>query len=1048
MSQKMKKHILSKVIALQLLVGVFATPFSFCAQGANPSIPEIIPRAEWGADESKMNWPTEYVKVEKFVVHHTASSNLVSDSDGSGEYKSMVNNIYIYHNSKKTWNDSDGKYTGFGDVGYNYLIDPNGNIYEGRFGGNGVVAGHANGYNTGSIGISVLGRYQDYTNSENKNVESHPITSVIKRSLENLIGWLAANNSIDLNRTSDFHGKNIDGVVGHKDLAPTVCPGDELYKQLGNIQSNASSIAKEYKKYAYQIGGDKSVYIIEDGYKTKFISKDKLPSAYRSRVIKPISKLQLDAYKYKNIVIYPDGSLLQEFDTAKVYYLENGRKRAMEMTGEKFVKMGFMVNDIKKVFASDLKIYENGKIIKYAPDGKLLKDKNGTVFSMENGKKRKFTSAQLFEYLNYRWEDIEEDAYLSFYLEDFDMVFPDGTLVRETNKDEVYLVKDKQRKKIFSGKLMSVLGYKAEDVISITEDEFNHFPEGEMAKYPDNTLVKAENFPVIYLVKNGKRKEFTSVALFEKSGYEWKDILSITKEEIKNYPLDGRVLYPDGSLVRSTNDPAIYLLESSKKRMVTSAQLFEKLGYDWGDVILLGPSEIGEYQIGKILTYPNGTLIKRKGYPAVYKIENGERKEFTSLALFEKTNSRWSDVIELNREEFLAYPNGGGLKYPENTLLKEKAGDKIYIIKNGKTEWIKTAEKFIGAGYKWSDVIEISKDEMKLYITFKEEANKQSADSSIPEIEENVEEKDEIEDASDENTNTDPNDNPNIRIAIYSSLGEDVKITANGNHTVQYYDPDGTISKTETRSANDETIIKYFNTDSYVKFIPSSENVILKVLTYDDPSWNKAVNDNEFRGNIEINYSKISKKLWIINELSLEDYVNGIAEALTDSPEEYLKSFGVIARTYAMYYIERGGKHSGEPFHLKNSRNGNGNDQVYKGYNFEIRASKIVEANKLTAGYIINYNDKPIVAAYSSDSGGTTKNACDVLSKTYCGDDYAYLHGGVKDPLNTEHSNSKISASHGAGMSAVGAYQMAVNGSLWQDIIKHYYSGVEIEKYY
>ncbi|NOQ68167.1 hypothetical protein GQ568_01880, partial [Patescibacteria group bacterium] len=844
MFMKRKKHILLKIIASHLLIGVFFAPFSFCAQASNPSVPKIIPRAEWGADESKMNWPTEYAKVEKFVVHHTASSNLVPDSDGSGKYKDMVNNIYIYHNSKKTWNDDNGEHTGFGDVGYNYLIDPNGNIYEGRFGGNGVVAGHANGYNTGSIGISVLGRYQDYTNSENENIKSHSVTFAIKRSLESLIGWLAANNSIDLNKTSDFCGKNINGVVGHRDLAPTICPGDELYSQLNSIQSNASVIKKEYNKYAYQIGGDKSVYIIEDGYKTKYNSKDKLPSAYRNRIVKPISKSQLDAYKYKNIVIYPDGSLLQEFDTAKVYYLENGLKRAMEMTGEEFAKMGFAASDIKKVFASDLKIYENGKIIKYAPDGKLLKDKSGTVFSIENGKKRKFTSAQLFEYLNYKWEDIEEDAYLSFYLENSDMVYPDGTLVRREKENEIYLIKNKERKKIFSNSLMSVFGYEAEDVLSVTEDEFNHFPEGEMVKYPDNTLVKAENFPVIYLIENGKRKEFTSAVLFERSGYKWKDIISITKEEIKNYPLDGRVLYPDGLLVRSTNNPAIYLLESGKKRMVTSAVLFEKLEYDWDDVVLLSPSEIGEYQIGKILTYPDGTLIKRKGYPAVYKIENGERKEFTSIALFEATNSKWSDVVELSREEFLAYSNGGSLKYPENTLMKEKTGGKIYTIKNGEAEWIKTAEEFIEAGYRWSDVIEISKDEMGLYMGDNENNKKTEQDSSTQESGAN----DESENGQDglsqktgangeeithptnppapfnkegysqegnnitqeTGANGDDGEEPKMRVAIYSVKNDDenIIITANGAYSVNYYNPNGTVSKTESKSANDETAVK------------------------------------------------------------------------------------------------------------------------------------------------------------------------------------------------------------------------------------------------
>ena len=1047
---KRKKHILSKIIILQLLFGVFFTPF-FYAQGASPIIPEIISRAQWGADESKMNWPTEYAKVEKFVVHHTASSNLVPDSDGSGEYKSMVNNIYIYHNSKKTWNDDNGEYAGFGDVGYNYLIDPNGNIYEGRSGGNGVVAGHANGYNTGSIGISVLGRYQDYVNSENKNIESHPITSVIKRSLENLIGWLAANNSIDLNKISNFKGKSIDGVVGHKDLAPTICPGDELYKQLGSIQTNASVIKKEYNKYVYQIGGDRAVYMIKDGYKTRFDSAGNLPSAYASKTIIPITRSQLDLYKYKDLVIYPNGSLLQEFNTTKVYYVENGKKRPMEMTGEEFGKMGYKTSDIIKVFNSDLKLYKSGKIIKYSPDNELIRDNKGNVYLSESGKKRKFTSPKLFEHLNYKWVDIKDDQFISFYLDGLDVIYPDETLIKREDNDKIYYIEDKMRREITSSTLMSVLGFDFNSVVSVNNDEFNHFPESRTMKYPNNSLIRSADSPSIYLIENEKKKEFTSAVLFETAGYKWNNVIDIDNNEINQYPNDGKVLYPDGFLVKSKDAPEIYFLESEKRRKITSAVLFENLGYNWNDVISINSDEIKDYPIGKDMTYPDGTLIKRDGFPVIFKIENGKRKEFTSMTLFEATNSKWADIISLSKDEFLAYQLDGFVRYPENILLRKINGDKIYVTKGDDLQAIQSAEEFISAGYKWSDVIDISISEMDLYLKPKI-VIKKSVSPSVPQQEKkentdisndaDLEDKDSI---IDNNINK---DSPNIRIAIYSTASEDVTVSANGNYTVNYHNSDGTIEKTENKSANEQTVISYFDSNSYIKIEPESKYVIMKVVSYNDLSWDKTVNDNEFRGNIEINYSKKSNKLWIINDLPLEDYVNGIAEALNVSPEEYLMAFGTIARTYAMYYIEKEGKHIDEPFHLKNSRNGNGNDQVYKGYNFEMRASKIVAANNSTAGYIIDYNNKPIVAAYSSDSGGTTKNACDVLSKTYCGDDHAYLHGGVKDPANTQHDQEKVSASHGAGMSAVGAYQMSLDGDDWQDIIKYYYPGIEINKYY
>ena len=1066
MSHKKLKNIFSKTIAAISMTAFFAPVFVFGAVPNNPDLPEIITRSEWGADESIITVPKDYARTEKFIIHHTASSELVPDSDGSGEYKSMVKNIFLYHINGKGWYD----------IGYNYVVDPNGNIYEGRYGGNGIVGVHAGGSNTGSVGISVIGTYGGNVKGE---YTSHPLTQKIITSLEKLIGWVAANNNMNLDKVSEFHGDNIDGVVGHRDVGATNCPGDNLHQKLDSIQNNAVIYENKHKNYAYQLGGDKAIYILADGYKIKYNSKEELPTAYKNRVIKPISKSQLNAYEYKNVITYPDGSLLREFDEPDVYYLEDGQKRKMNISGGEFEKMGFEWNEINKVFASDLEIYDNGKIIKYSPDDALIKDATGNVYLAQNGKKRKFTSPQLFEHLNYKWGEIKENNEMSFYLDGSDMVYRNGTLIADKNSEEMYLIKDKQRREITSEKLLAVLGYQKSKVLSITEDEINHFPVGKKMVYPDDTLISAENSPAIYIVRNGKKKIFTSAVLFEKLGYKWSGVIDVSEDEANNHPDDGNVLYPDGILIKSTDNPTVYLLESGKKRKITSGFLFEKLGYKWSEIISAHPDEMKEYSLGKILTYPDGTLIRRDGFPVVFKIENGERKEFTSLALFEATNSKWSDVIVLSGEEFLAYPNGGALKYPEGTLFKKSGADQIYVVKNGVGEWIKTAEEFLGAGYKWSDIIEISSAEMSFYVSASKNVESNNSNNNSDEngqddssqetgandsaehtpnpSQEGNNDSDEKNDNSD---GVDETEEPKMRVAIYSieDGGEDIVVTANGAYSVDYYNSDGTISKAENKLASEQTSVSYFDSSDYVKFTPSANDVIMQVSSYSDehnPAWDKNIgdefkgNDNRFRGNIEIRYSGKSDKLWVINELPLEDYTNGVSEASSSSPEEYLKAFSTIARTYAMYYIKKEGKHSGEPFYLKNSRNGNGNDQLYKGYNLEMRTPEISLINKSTEGQIINYNDSLIVAAYSSDSGGVTKSGCEALSSSYCdNNNFGYLAGGVSDPSSTEHNPDIIVLSHGVGMSAVGAYQMAVNGSSWQEIIKHYYLGVEVEKYY
>jgi hypothetical protein len=135
--------------------------------------PAIIPRAGWGADESlrfdpdgNELWPPEYATARKIIVHHTVTvPNASTPYDPNPA--ATVRAVYYYHAVTNGW----------GDVGYNFLVDQYGHIYEGRFGGddeassrltsrNGgrddasdVVGGHAFCYNRGSVGLAALGSY-------------------------------------------------------------------------------------------------------------------------------------------------------------------------------------------------------------------------------------------------------------------------------------------------------------------------------------------------------------------------------------------------------------------------------------------------------------------------------------------------------------------------------------------------------------------------------------------------------------------------------------------------------------------------------------------------------------------------------------------------------------------------------------------------------------------------------------------------------------------------------------------------------------------------
>ena len=187
-------------------VGAFAQPPPASAQ------PAIISRAQWGADEDYMTWEPEYQTPRKQIIHHTVTNNFDSNPAAT------VRSIYYYHAVSLGW----------GDIGYNFLVDRNGNIYEGRYGGNGVIGGHALSWNYGSIGIAVLGDYR-----------SGEVSSQTYKALVELMTWKSIVNQINPLGNDYLNGTYLPNYLGHRDVISTTCPGDNLYQYLPSLRNDA-----------------------------------------------------------------------------------------------------------------------------------------------------------------------------------------------------------------------------------------------------------------------------------------------------------------------------------------------------------------------------------------------------------------------------------------------------------------------------------------------------------------------------------------------------------------------------------------------------------------------------------------------------------------------------------------------------------------------------------------------------------------------------------------------------------------------------------------
>ena len=221
--------------------------------------------------------------------------------------------------------------------------------------------------------------------------------------------------------------------------------------------------------------------------------------------------------------------------------------------------------------------------------------------------------------------------------------------------------------------------------------------------------------------------------------------------------------------------------------------------------------------------------------------------------------------------------------------------------------------------------------------------------------------------------------------------------------------------------------------DSAIKFIPEEDGII-EIRTWENrPAWNRELNDNRFRGTLEIRV--INEQVAYINELPLEDYIKGLGEVSNDAPFEKQKVIAVLARSYARFYMsDENRKFPGLPY--------DGSDdpevfQKYLGYGIETRSPNFVGAAAITKNEVVTYQGKLVKTPYFNQSDGRTYSAQEVWGWTHT----PYLVS-VPDPW----CESRVKRGHGVGLSGFGATAQANEGKTYEEIIKYYYKDVEIVK--
>jgi uncharacterized protein (TIGR03437 family) len=204
----------------------------------------IVRRADWGcgADCTPREAPV-FADVTHLVVHHSAGTNTATD------WAAVVRSIWVLHVRGNGWND----------IGYNYLIDPNGVIYEGRAGGDGVIGAHFSGVNTGTMGVCMIGTFSTQEPRPGAVASLRRLLSSQSRrwNLDPTGQTLHAASQLVLNVISGHR----DAGLSARASGRTECPGNALYSYLPAVRRSVSEdgaacrLQLSQRNYCFDGGG-------------------------------------------------------------------------------------------------------------------------------------------------------------------------------------------------------------------------------------------------------------------------------------------------------------------------------------------------------------------------------------------------------------------------------------------------------------------------------------------------------------------------------------------------------------------------------------------------------------------------------------------------------------------------------------------------------------------------------------------------------------------------------------------------------------------------
>lgn len=299
------------------------------------------------------------------------------------------------------------------------------------------------------------------------------------------------------------------------------------------------------------------------------------------------------------------------------------------------------------------------------------------------------------------------------------------------------------------------------------------------SNFSNGSLLRSGVTGKVYVIIDNVIRYIGSPEVFSFYGYDWGNVIDVSEDEINAYEDGGELTIvassiSDGDIVKGVGSTAVYLIEGDSKRPFLSERAFLGNGYQWDQVLSVNASALNEFTEGSPVAeavsneaLAEGDIAKASGKPAVFLIQNGNRRAFLSGEAFLGAGYQWGQVKTVSESVLDAFPEGapfGVVERPvgEGSLIKIAGNPRVYVIRNGARRAIVSERVFLTNGFLWGDISVVTEAKLDEY-----------TDGGDLDFDDNDGDRDGLTDEEESTYGTDPNNEDSDSDGYYD--GQEVK---------------------------------------------------------------------------------------------------------------------------------------------------------------------------------------------------------------------------------------------------------------------------------